>query len=228
MNETHTQILGPGNSLLYTIPKGEIIIPPYWALCIQILSLQLLQRIWNRCRYKTWFTSVEVAMLYRKVHAEDHKPTFVANVAGIDIDIFDLFQSLWPLAHFIWYCILQAQCMTYLTASAWKCYNIFGYKIHNYIAANVVIGLSNAQMKHSLIRNLDYEKKTNTQKHYIAIIHKSVPYFYLVPILAWIPYGFTHILPMFILYIWMFILYIIGILISSVFFSVMFIKCPQS
>jgi len=53
------------NPILGTFPPDEINIQPYWLVVLQLLVSQLCQRIWHYVRYKTWFTTLEIAGLIR-------------------------------------------------------------------------------------------------------------------------------------------------------------------
>lgn len=49
-------------------------------------------------------------------------------------DLYDLIIFALPLlAHAIWYCYVQSNCMTGEFATLWRCYNLFGYRIYNYM-----------------------------------------------------------------------------------------------
>ncbi|CAF1173781.1 unnamed protein product [Adineta ricciae] len=52
----------------------------------------------------------------------------------LQLDIFDLlFHSLPLLGQTIWYFYLQSECMSAEQASTWNCYNVFGYRLYNYV-----------------------------------------------------------------------------------------------
>ena len=53
------------NPVLSTFPADEINIQPYWLVVLQLLVSQFSQRIWHYIRYKTWFTTLEIAGLIR-------------------------------------------------------------------------------------------------------------------------------------------------------------------
>lgn len=51
------------NPLLYTLTREHISIQPYWVMILQLCVKDiLLQRLWNRIRYKTWSTTQEIAI----------------------------------------------------------------------------------------------------------------------------------------------------------------------
>ena len=51
------------NPLLYTLAQEHISIQPYWIMILQLCVKDiLLQRLWNRIRYKTWSTTQEIAV----------------------------------------------------------------------------------------------------------------------------------------------------------------------
>ena len=51
------------NPILSTFPADEINIQPYWIVILQLFVAQLFQRIWNFFKYKTGFTTLEIAGL---------------------------------------------------------------------------------------------------------------------------------------------------------------------
>ena len=53
------------NPVLGTFPADEINIQPYWLVVLQLLVSQFSQRIWHYFRYKTCFTTLEIAGLIR-------------------------------------------------------------------------------------------------------------------------------------------------------------------
>lgn len=64
-NSSSTQ--QPGNPILYTF--GGITIQPYWLIIVQLIVVQLLQRLYSRyfcCineEKRTWFIALEIAVL---------------------------------------------------------------------------------------------------------------------------------------------------------------------
>ena len=51
------------NPVLKTFPADEINIQPYWTVILGLLISQLFQRIWQYFKYKTGFTTLEIAGL---------------------------------------------------------------------------------------------------------------------------------------------------------------------
>lgn len=53
------------NPILSTFPADEINIQPYWLVVLGLFASQLCQRIWHYFKYKTLFTTLEIAGLIR-------------------------------------------------------------------------------------------------------------------------------------------------------------------
>jgi hypothetical protein len=182
-----------GNPLLYQFPESELIVQPYWILVLQLLFIQFLSRLWNRCKYNTWFTAVEAYFVnYDK--------------SRIGVDWFDILFVLPQIAHIIWYGVQQSKCMSYQDATTWKCYNIFGYKIANYVLVQGSGIYSNITFK------LIIHKKQNGV---FMIVVGSLTIVLAIGIT--IPYSITNIIPMTCAYIWIVGIYtVVGILICLV------------
>ncbi|CAF4045397.1 unnamed protein product [Adineta steineri] len=53
------------NPLLYTLAQDHMNIQPYWIMILELIFKDFIfQRIWNRWRYKTWFTTQEIAFYF--------------------------------------------------------------------------------------------------------------------------------------------------------------------
>ncbi|CAF1333158.1 unnamed protein product [Adineta ricciae] len=176
-----------GNSLLYMLPPGELSIQPYWIFGIQMLIIQIIQRTWNYCKHKTFFTGLEEYFLDDNRHR-------------MDIDILDFLLLLPQFAHFIWYCFQQPKCMSYPSATIWKCYNIFGYKMANFIIPQCWNSFTN------VIPKLFDSPSTSSWEKYLKGPVITMNSILVVVSLAYI---FTNIIPMCGAYVWIFIIYLI-------------------
>jgi hypothetical protein len=75
--------------------------------------------------------------------------------AALQLDLFDLVFAIIPIAHFIWYCVIQADCTSSSTSpSIWQCYNIFGYRLENYVFPS----------SYSIVMNFAYKNNPILQK----------------------------------------------------------------
>ncbi|UJR24479.1 hypothetical protein I4U23_005854 [Adineta vaga] len=126
-------------------------------------------------------------------------------------DLFDILFSCLPLiAHTIWYCIIQTNCSSGDNASTWNCYNLFGYRIYNYLfdpfTSFAYTFLSKLYLYH--INRKEIQRMNERKKSWRRILSKVIFYialglslltFLLVGALV-LPYFFTNALPMIIIY----------------------------
>lgn len=175
------------NPLLYELPRPELILQPYWIFVIQLLVVQIIQRIWNLVRYRTYKTGLEMAL-----YDDDSE--------RMEFDIIDFLLLVPPFAHFIWYVIQQPRCISYPSASIWKCYNIFGYKMANFVISQCCNSFFNVSWK--LHRTYNDDSKWGKSLKYLILIMNTMLMTVSVPYLC------TNILPMCGAYIWILILYL--------------------
>jgi hypothetical protein len=51
------------NPLLFTLAQRDMTIQPYWIMILQILALQLIQRVWHLCRYQEFLLTLEIVFI---------------------------------------------------------------------------------------------------------------------------------------------------------------------
>ncbi|CAF1164178.1 unnamed protein product [Adineta ricciae] len=78
----------------------------------------------------------------------------------LQLDIFDLLVHCLPLlGQTIWYFYLQSKCMSAEQASTWNCYNVFGYRLYNYVFTSYCAFFWLTMMKLPIY--VDSERNTN-------------------------------------------------------------------
>ena len=206
MNWTNDSAVSPPlyvNPLIFILAQEEIRIQPYWLVAAQLVALQLLERGYNWCSYKTCHTSIEIAWyrVFNDVGRGDKDK-------GVQLNWFDLFLTLSTTAQTVWICIEQKSCKSLSAeASSWDCYNMFGYKLHNYVMGSII----NLTMKIFLTV---VENDTGITKTETLCLWLLVPQFLFMGGLG-LAFLITHILPMLIIYIWLLIILITALLLVN-------------
>lgn len=155
-NTTTIQCMGPGNPLLYS--NLTINVQPYWLLIAQSFTILLLIRLysrfwpWKKDENKTWFTTIEIFILdyFLECKQEDENKNdesemkyFKEKISKLKsmnrFNVLDLLISLVSIVQIIMIFIRQSKCMCVVGASLWRCYNAFGYDLHNYTSSGLFI-----------------------------------------------------------------------------------------
>ena len=208
MNWTNDSAVSPPlyvNPLIFILAQEEIRIQPYWLVAAQLVALQLLERVYNWCSYKTFHTSIEIAWyhVFNDVGRGDKDK-------GVQLNWFDLFLTLSTTAQTVWICIEQKSCKSLSAeASSWDCYNMFGYKLHNYVMGSII----NLTIKIflALVGRDDDDEMTCTEKLCLRLL---IPQFVFMGGLG-LAFLITHILPMLIIHIWLLIILIAALLLVN-------------
>ncbi|CAF1154711.1 unnamed protein product [Adineta ricciae] len=148
-------------------------------------------------------------LLNIKLHEKAKEVTF---------DIFDIVFHCVPLiAHTIWYCIIQSNCGSGANSSTWNCYNLFGYRIYNYIFD------SYTDFAYSFISKLYYYREYGYALHiinqrkgtfrrivsktifWIAFALSAITFIFISAII--LPYLFTNVIPMIVIYAFISMIY---------------------
>ncbi|UJR38831.1 hypothetical protein I4U23_031496 [Adineta vaga] len=230
------------NPLLYTFRNDDTAIQPYFIVVAQILFFEISFRLWDRIIYGTWllpsdFIDIQIGpssppqrlrirksissldnqraiLLKVNEDLEEHKkkPTF---------DIFDLlFSSLPLLGHAIWYCVIQANsnCQSVNNGTTWNCYNLFGYRIYNYLFSSFsmftfeyiskLIILRDKKLHNIpfIIRKQKWRRTLGNIIFYPSIVISTITFIFVLAML--LPYVFTNVIPMITIYSFIVIIYI--------------------
>jgi len=233
------------NPILGTFPPDEINIQPYWLVVLQLLVAQFGQRIWNYIRYKTVFTTLEIVGLIRIYRNRLAKNTtdrsvpvaFVSNKnvmtdeerltqlrSMLAIDFFNALSCLSTLGHTIWYCIIQSTCLQSHSSIAthWNCYNALGYRLFNYIFVSYFTTTLDCVYKaytlgYKEVMYVDAKRGScRWVGHYATLAIIALSLLFTGCIL--LPFVLTNVIPMFVIYLWMSIIYI-GLCVYLVFTS---------
>ncbi|CAF1281358.1 unnamed protein product [Adineta steineri] len=135
------------------------------------------------------------------------------------LDLFDLIFSVLPLfGHTIWFCVIQSSCLSADSATVWNCYNIFGYRLYNYIFDRYVSFANNFITKLYIMRKykkfrrehrIVHEKtwKTTLRRivQSITLSISSVTFLFSGALL--LPYMLTNAIPMILAYAFLVIIY---------------------
>ncbi|CAF1456293.1 unnamed protein product [Adineta steineri] len=135
------------------------------------------------------------------------------------LDLFDLVFSVLPLlGHTIWFCVIQSSCLSADSATVWTCYNIFGYRLYNYIFDRYVSFANNFITKLYIMRKykkfrrehgIVHEKtwKTTLRRivQSITLSISSVTFVFSGALL--LPYMLTNAIPMIFAYAFLVVVY---------------------
>ncbi|CAF1246125.1 unnamed protein product [Adineta steineri] len=135
------------------------------------------------------------------------------------LDLFDLIFVVIPLlGHTIWFCVIQSSCLSANSATIWNCYNIFGYRLYNYIIDRYISFSKNFISKLIIMRK--YKKlhsrmesvKERTWRTILSRIIQSITLSissltFVFSGALLLPYLFTNAIPMMFAYIFLVVIY---------------------
>ena len=209
MNWTNDSAVSPPlyvNPLIFLLAQDEIRIQPYWLVAAQLVALQLLERVCNRYWYETHHTSIERAWYQIAKDKEENS----SKGKRIQFNVLDLILTLPTTVQTVWICIEQFSCMSLsVEASHWNCYNVLGYKLHNYVMGsciNLAIKICLARMGRD-----DDDDIPCTEKLCFRLL---IPQFLLMGLLGLL-FLITHVLPMLIIYAWILLIGAIALILAS-------------
>ncbi|UJR24480.1 hypothetical protein I4U23_005855 [Adineta vaga] len=146
-------------------------------------------------------------------------------------DLYDLIFSCLPLlAHAIWYCVIQSNCMSGDNATLWNCYNLFGYRIYNYLLSPFISFTFNFISKTILIiqkrregisifqRKQKWRRITVIIIFFLSLIVSIITFLFVGGMI--LPYFFTNAFPMIIIYCFIVFIYIYIFTVINI-----FLKC---
>ena len=130
------------------------------------------------------------------------------------ISYFDAISCLLTLGHAIWYCVIQAKCMNSSSqiATPWNCYNALGYRLFNYVFVSYFTTTLDCVYKAYMLgykEVMEIDAKQGSFRwimHYATLITISLALIFTTCLM--LPFILTNVLPMFIIYIWMCVIYI--------------------
>jgi len=146
------------------------------------------------------------------ITADRYRLTKLLNM--IAIDYFDAVNCLLILGHAIWYCVIQSTCIVSSSsvATPWNCYNAFGYRLFNYVFVSYCTTALNCVYK-TYIQGYKEVIKTDAERgsfrwliHYASLIIIMVGLVFVTCLI--LPFFLTNVLPMFVIYIWMSVIYL--------------------
>jgi hypothetical protein len=152
-----------------------------------------------------------------EISKKQNKPKF---------DLSDIVVSVLPLlAHSIWYCYIQSSCLSAESATVWNCYNIFGYRLYNYVFDDYISFLDNFISKLILMYRDNENENMHDQGikkwrnilsriiHYISLSSSVITFFFVGALV--VPYLFTNVIPMIFTYIFFAVVYIYALTIIT-------------
>ncbi|CAM4759559.1 unnamed protein product [Rotaria magnacalcarata] len=227
-------------------------------MVLQYLFIQLLQRCYNKYRYKQFLTTLEIGLTRRALLEdmeminsefqqmggalltsenllfniqsvfgsegklsllhEKFRKRFASTERKMKFDFIDLIVHVLPVvAHSLWYCVIQSSRMSAQDATIWNCYNLFGYRLYNYVFVSYISFCLTffvkllAQMFENRTEPEHGDPKQNKKprrkiSHVIGLCSSTIGFFFVGTLI--LPYIFTNIIPMFFIYIFMFTIYI--------------------
>jgi hypothetical protein len=128
------------------------------------------------------------------------------------------------LGHIIWFCSIQASCMSAEKATPWNCYAVFGYRLYHYIFPSYFNFACGFLMKCAYRKTFDEEmaiKNINIQEskhkkllyfdYYLRFYQSVIPFIFCSCLV--LPYFLTNVIPMICTYIFMHIIYFLPLFI---------------
>ncbi|UJR10993.1 hypothetical protein I4U23_015177 [Adineta vaga] len=190
-----------GNPVLGNFISFEI--QPYWLIIVELLFLQLLQRLYSlidsacKKKKKHIYIALELSILGTKR----------TGVSLPKYSILDFILSMISMGHFGYAIYLQTKCSTAANATGWRCYNAFGYQLFNFVLPSIIAVLIEAfiQLANMIKAGKEDPKnkvKSNAMNYVkwtlliITIVLNSLVF------LAFIPFLISNVLPMLIAYSW--------------------------
>lgn len=132
----------------------------------------------------------------------------------IVIDYFDALNCLLTLGHAIWYCVIQSTCVNSSSSmgTPWNCYNALGYRLFNYVFVSYFTTTLDCTYKaymlgYTEIINIDAKRGScRWVSHYATLVTIGLSLLFTTCLM--LPYIITNVIPMFVMYIWMSLIYI--------------------
>ena len=130
------------------------------------------------------------------------------------VSYFDAISCLLTLGHAIWYCVIQSKCIDSSSsiATPWNCYNALGYRLFNYVFVSYFTTTLDCVYKAYMLgykEIMEIDAKRGSFRwimHYATLITISLALIFTTCLM--LPFVLTNVLPMFIIYIWMCVIYI--------------------
>ena len=182
----------------------------------------------------TWSSSIFRPVIYM-IHPYDRFSIRRRKKNKDNIPVFDLFHiilvTLPLLAHSIWYCVIQSSCMSGEFATVWNCYNLFGYRIYNYIFSRFasfstefisklqLFRLNRKALKEQHAQLSKFKRIYSSFIFFTGLITSSITFLFVGGLI--LPYSLTHAIPMMIVYsfivvIFVYIMVIITLIINLI------------
>ena len=217
MGANSSATVGHGNPVLYTFTGFAI--EPYWLIIIQLLVIQMLQRLYSRFsplkgHKKTWHIPLEIRVLKSKENEE---------LPPMEVSIVDILLSLVSVAHFIYACYRQTECSSSVNYTAWRCYNAFGYRLFNYVLPSTISVLVQSSAK--LTGDTFHPEK----KRDIIILVLLMICIVLngILLIVFIPFTITNALPMLVGFCWLLIPLLFALIITYALFISTILWCKK-
>ncbi|CAF3133434.1 unnamed protein product [Rotaria socialis] len=188
---------------------------------IEVTSMEPLGR-----RLSPTISTVYILQDFKKKKKKKEKkkkqPTF---------DLFDSFYYCIPLlGHAGWYCYIQSSCMSATDGTTWNCYNVFGYRLYNYLFeqyANFAIGyltklffLKYGNKKEEVEKKSKFRRICSRFAFYLSASISTVTFVFIGSLV--VTFFFTNIIPMICTYFFIFAMYL-GLCTTVLYFGVLFI-----
>ncbi|CAF1132923.1 unnamed protein product [Adineta ricciae] len=204
MGSTSSYYKNLGNPVLGTFISFEV--QPYWLFVVELLFLQLLQRIYSliesscKKKKKHIYIALELSILGTKR----------TGVSLPKYSVLDFILSLISVGHFGYAIYLQTKCTNQSKATAWRCYNAFGYQLYNYVLPSLISVLVEAfvqlgnMIKASKVDPNHQVKRNPVNYIKWALLISTIVLNSLV-FVAFIPFFISNVFPMLIAYSWVLI-----------------------
>jgi hypothetical protein len=207
-------------------------------------------RTWDKINYGTWFVPLELVVLPDSDDDRSPPPSTVGGAGqhglhmvipviyvltdrkegdgvktppkkkSMMFDFSDIFSCSTLLGHSIWYCYIQSSCLSAENATVWNCYNLFGYRLYNYIYYSYMKTSTNSMSKFYIAFKNKKEEKTKDkpkkeQPSKLSRIIHNIGLFYAAFTMVFVgallvPYVFTNVISMLFIYINLAIIYMFG------------------
>lgn len=179
-------------------------VQPYWVFIVELLFLQLLQRIYSfiesacKKKKKHIYIALELTMLGKKR----------TGISPPKYSVLDFILSLISVGHFCYSCYMQTKCGDAKGGDGWNCYNAFGYRLHNYVLPGVISVLVESIVQCVNLYRATKEDRLNQLKEdslkWLKWTLLGATLFLNTSVfLAFIPFFVSNTIPMIIAYCWL-------------------------
>ncbi|CAF1592809.1 unnamed protein product [Rotaria magnacalcarata] len=150
-----------------------------------------------------------LAKEYENRTSEQQQQQETEELPKMEYDLVDIIFALVGNIHFIWIVVEQTKCMSVAGASRWRCYNILGYRLYNFMLTGIWPFLIALDFRH--------RSKIGCWQKSMTRIGKLCEMTQQTILLLMIVFLFTNVIPMIVVFIWVFFIVNGGFIIILIF-----------